>query len=248
MENSCSFVDKPSWYSIKEFNEYAAKEYLPKKEFEKYFIFISSLKYKECLRFLSLNKDCIIRFHEIFGKYDFLAKAYQKNEDEKKIDKLNKQLISKRIIRPHNSVVYKKVCQQFKYKNDTFINEELIQKNCFELDADRLHFINAFITLKKKEKSNIEPDQLLTLISNIPDKKLATELIYKVYLLESDILIFHLNIDCRNIRRLNQFTIVIDQVADDNKYQKTTYISTNDHVNHKAIDTLFPSEEIITLK
>lgn len=249
MGENCSFIDRPLWNlidSTKEGKPYFTKKYFTKKgEYEKFFIFISSVKYNECINILGLNKNCVIRFHEIFGKYDFLVKAYQRI-DESSIKDLNDRLKKKGIIR--NEILYKKVCRQYKYQEDNgFESETIIGKSCKEMNADEFNFINAFITLKKKKRSELEPEQFLTIVSNSAAKQLAPKLIYKVYLLETDMLIFHLNVGCRDIRNLNQFTSHLDKIVDDNDYQKTTYISTNDHINSEAIKTLFSKNEVKTL-
>lgn len=239
----CKYQNTPHWKLIRSSTseikqKFIQESYFPKSDYSKYFIFIASKHYDTCCEKL-LSSNSVVKFNEVFGRYDFIAKAYFKQESE--IDLFNEILLSDNTVHSEKNIIFNKVKAQYEYVNGNFkkLNNNRV---CEEYDTDELHIINAFVELKKMKYSKTNREDLLKSMPRVlQDKDLSKEIIYKVYFINDDSILFFLNIDCKNIRKLNTFTTAIDQLVDKKKYLKTTYISTKDHINDSN------SENIINL-
>lgn len=236
---TCKYIENPTWKTVKQGvnKEFIIDEYTMTKTHSKFFTFITSNNYYKCQK--DLRNDCVIRFHEVYGKFDFVAKVYfdENNESTLKENFINKLLKSGAISAKKN-LEFRRIKSQHIFQDNDF--EPDTYNDCKELNYDKLHIISAFIELKKHDETCITPSELL---DNIPpklgDNELASDLIYKAYITDQNSILLYLNIDCRHIRKLNSFTTALDGIVDKEKYVKTTYISTKDQVNNKVIRKIF---------
>ncbi len=253
MDNKCKYIETPSWrdslYNNLEHDitsKYIREKYYLEKKYTEYFIFITSSKYDKCFKTLTLNNESIVNIHEVFGKYDFIVRAFFNKAEFINEEKAFKDILlkpTKKCIANEKSIIFNEVIKEYSF-DSTKMKFTLIAPNdeYKELNINRLNLINAFIVLNKKcnnrKKESIEPEDLLTLMPTKFSSETPSELIYKVYLTDNQSLIFYLNVNCRYLGKLNEFTTSIDKVVDDNGYQKTTYISTHDNVRSETIDRI----------
>lgn len=241
-------IDWRSVKSGKNVGDAISKMYLPSDKYDKYFVFISSNKYDKCSNCLD-KLPCVVKYHELYGKYDFLVKAYlELNSPNEHIERMKDSLFrcgaisSKKNI--ERDVVFVKVENQFSYFNRELTGQE-INSDCVELDEDRFNMISAFVEIAfSKRKSKEHNIDLMQSIFRTFNSDIANELVSKVYYLNNGSALWALNINCQNIRNLINLTTFIDAKIDSHRgVTKTTFISPRSKIIGSHIDSLFPPKK-----
>lgn len=226
-QQKCDFVEKNNWRHEKEFDY----QYIPSEKYKLFFCLIRAQNYKFCRNKLKQEKKYLVKFYEVYGKHDFIAKIFfkktgyrqQLNAFQESISGMNPP-----IVLPEDFECYE-VVEEYIYNFEEKKIEKKTHTEHQELPIQKLNMFNVFILLKRKS-DGMKPSDLLTEIERLESDHLQN-FIYRIYILRqipsnSEYLLLYMNVDCKKINKLNPFSTLIDFIVDGNGYTKTSLIST----------------------
>jgi len=233
--------------------------------FTMYCVGITTEKYNESHSYLEKNNSTAI-IHEIYGKYDFWAEVFFSTETNNGGDAYSEikkyEENHSRQINSTGEACFYQVLEIFKYNRSKGGFDLERSDDLEEYNFGMRNMINAFILLEKRKTEapqagpSLTPKEILDSIGNRLDAG-CRQFVFRAYVMkkedardtnienEHQSLMLYLNIDCKDIGKLNAFTTEIDKIVDANIYEKTTLISTKKTRNNEAIKAFEQREQRI---